>query len=108
MKKETSMNVLTTVTLETPITRKDSTISAVSITPAIKQAGTLRGLRLTDVFNMDFDAVAELLTRTTLPTLTRAEINTLDTPDFTELAQAIVPFLVRAEPGRPSAPVAAQ
>ncbi|MGN9581983.1 phage tail assembly protein, partial [Serratia marcescens] len=41
------------VTLTTPIKRNDKEITIVSITDTIKQAGSLRGLRLVDVLNFD-------------------------------------------------------
>lgn len=53
------------VTLTTPIKRNDKEITVVSITDTIKQAGSLRGLRLVDVLNFDYDAVSTLLTRAT-------------------------------------------
>jgi hypothetical protein len=92
-----------TVTLATPIMRGDNTISQVTITDDIKQAGSLRGLRLVNVLNMDVDSITTLLTRVTSPKLKLAEINAMDTRDFMRLAEAITPFLVHAEPGEPNA-----
>ncbi|NKI75816.1 phage tail assembly protein [Dickeya sp. CFBP 2040] len=94
-----------TVTLATPIMRGDSTISQVTITDDIKQAGSLRGLRLVNVLNMDVDSITTLLTRVTSPKLKLAEINAMDTRDFMRLAEAITPFLVHVEPGEPNAEV---
>ncbi|MEB0921873.1 phage tail assembly protein, partial [Citrobacter freundii] len=39
------------VTLSQPIKRGDQEINSVAITDTIKQAGSLRGLRLVDVLN---------------------------------------------------------
>ena len=62
-------------TLMQPVVRKDSEIGQVEITGAISQAGSLRGLNLIRVANMDADSIATLLTRVTAPALTQKEIN---------------------------------
>ncbi|HBT8353639.1 TPA: phage tail assembly protein, partial [Klebsiella pneumoniae] len=46
------------VTLSQPIKRGDQEIKTVTINDTIKQAGSLRGLRLVDVLNLDYDAVS--------------------------------------------------
>lgn len=86
------------VTLTTPIKRGSQEITAVSITDTIKQAGSLRGLRLVDVLNFDYDAVSTLLTRVTSPALTSADIAALDTADFVLFIEALTPFLTKAAP----------
>ncbi|CAH3566716.1 hypothetical protein AI2709V1_2979 [Klebsiella pneumoniae] len=65
-------------TLMQPVVRKDSEIGQVEITGAISQAGSLRGLNLIRVANMDADSIATLLTRVTAPALTQKEINVFD------------------------------
>lgn len=80
------------VILSKPVKRGDQEIITITITDTIKQAGSLRGLRLVDVLNFDFDAVSTLLTRTTSPQLTNAEIAALATGDFTALCEEITPF----------------
>lgn len=92
-----------TFTLKQPITRKDGEISEVEITGAISQAGSLRGLNLIRVANMDADSIATLLTRVTAPALTQKEINGMYTLDFIGLAELLVPFLNPPEPGTSSA-----
>ncbi|MBG6242233.1 MAG: phage tail assembly protein [Candidatus Symbiopectobacterium sp. Dall1.0] len=87
------------VTLITPIVRDADKITRIAITDEIKQAGSLRGLRLVNVLNMDTDSVATLLTRVTSPRLKVAEINAMDTRDFVRLAEALTPFLAPVEPG---------
>ncbi|KHT31199.1 phage tail assembly protein [Pectobacterium carotovorum] len=86
------------ITLSAPIKRKGSEITHIEITQAIKQAGSLRGLRLGDVINLDFDAVSTLLTRVTSPALTLPEIASLSTSDFFRLNEALVPFLAPQAP----------
>lgn len=90
------------VILSKPIKRGDQEITTITINDNIKQAGSLRGLRLVDVLNFDFDAVSTLLTRTTSPQLTSAEIATLATGDFTALCEEITPFLTKPAPSVPN------
>ncbi|HIE4388753.1 TPA: phage tail assembly protein [Serratia liquefaciens] len=91
------------VTLSTPIKRGSTEISTVAITDTIKQAGSLRGLRLVDVLNFDYDAISTLLTRVTAPALTSVEISTLDTGDFVSFIEELTPFLTKAAPSVPNA-----
>jgi hypothetical protein len=90
------------VILSKPVKRGDQEIITITITDTIKQA-SLRGLRLVDVLNFDFDAVSTLLTRTTSPQLTSAEIAALATGDFTALCEEITPFLTKPAPSVPNA-----
>ncbi|CAI2487714.1 Phage tail protein E [Serratia ficaria] len=91
------------VTLTNPIKRNGNEIATVTITDTIKQAGSLRGLRLVDVLNFDYDAISTLLTRVTAPALTSAEISTLDTGDFVSFIEELTPFLTKAAPSVPNA-----
>ncbi|CAI2468913.1 Phage tail protein E [Serratia ficaria] len=91
------------VTLTNPIKRNGNEIATVTITDTIKQAGSLRGLRLVDVLNFDYDAVSTLLTRVTSPALTATEIAALDTGDFVSFIEEITPFLTKAAPSVPNA-----
>ncbi|HBN2655591.1 TPA: phage tail assembly protein [Citrobacter freundii] len=90
------------ITLAKPVVRGDEKITQVAITDEIKQAGSLRGLKLVNVMNMDVDSVAVLLTRVTSPRLKQTEINEMDTRDFVSLSEALVPFLTPAESGSSS------
>lgn len=87
------------ITLAKPVVRGDEKITCVTITDRIRQAGSLRGLKLVSVLNMDVDSVAVLLTRVTSPILKLDEINELDTRDFISLSEALVPFLTPAGSG---------
>ena len=86
------------ITLAKPVVRGDEKITQVTITDEIKQAGSLRGLKLVNVMNMDVDSVAVLLTRVTSPRLKQTEI----TRDFVSLSEALVPFLTPAGSGASS------
>ena len=86
------------VILSKPITRGDQEITSVTINNNIKQAGSLRGLRLVDVLNFDFDAVSTLLTRVTTPSLTTSDVGAMATGDFTAICEEITPFLTKPAP----------
>ncbi|WP_422881187.1 phage tail assembly protein [Pantoea agglomerans] len=91
------------VTLSQPIKRSDSEIKTISITDAVDQAGSLRGLKLVALANMEYDAVSVLLTRVTSPALKLTEISNLCMYDFMQFTEALIPFLNPAEPGEQSA-----
>ncbi|HHG1338503.1 TPA: phage tail assembly protein [Klebsiella pneumoniae] len=90
------------VTLSQSIKRGDQEIKTVAINDTIKQAGSLRGLRLVDVLNLDYDAVSTLLTRVTSPQLTASDIATMTTGDFTALCEEMAPFLTKPAQSVPS------
>lgn len=80
------------VTLNAPIVRGETAISEITITPVLKQAGSLRGLKVYDVLTSNYDALVVLLPRVTAPALTADEIARMDTWDFCQLANAVVDF----------------
>lgn len=90
------------VILSKPIKRGDQEITTITINDNIKQAGSLRGLRLVDVLNFDFDAESTLLTRITTPSLTSSDVGSMATGDFTALCEEITPFLTKPAPSVPS------
>ncbi|GAB2928101.1 phage tail assembly protein [Hafnia psychrotolerans] len=81
------------VQLNTPIVRGKTEITEITITPVLKQAGSLRGLKVYDVLTSNYDALVVLLPRVTAPALTADEIARMDTWDFCQLANAVVDFL---------------
>ncbi len=91
-----------TIPLTKPVVRGDEKITQLTITDEIKQAGSLRGLKLVNVMNMDVDSVAVLLTRVTSPRLKLTEVNEMDTRDFVSLSEALVPFLTPVGSGAPN------
>lgn len=81
-----------TITLDTPIKRGETEITAISLRkPA---AGELRGVNLTDLLQMDVIAVTRVLPRISDPTLTEADVSALDPADFTQLASEVAGFLL--------------
>lgn len=81
---------LETVTLDTPIVRGDTVISQITIHKP--KAGSLRGLSLTDVLKLEFDAIAKLVPRVASPVLVEHDLADMDLADFTKVATAVVGF----------------
>ena len=80
-----------TVTLDTPIVRGDTVISQITIRKP--KAGSLRGLSLTDVLKLEFDAIAKLVPRVASPVvLVEHDLADMDLADFTKVATAVVGF----------------
>ncbi|MDD5175761.1 MAG: phage tail assembly protein [Sterolibacterium sp.] len=80
------------ITLETPLQRGETKIT--SITLRKPNAGELRGLNLTDLLQMDVNAVTKVLPRISDPTLTEADVAALDPADLTALASEVAGFLL--------------
>lgn len=86
----------TSVTLSVPIDRKGgSPIAAVTLRKP--DVGALRGMKLTDVLQMDVNAMLRLLPRVTAPALLPDEVAGLDPADFLTLAGTVVSFFMTAE-----------
>jgi hypothetical protein len=84
-----------TVTLDTPIRRGDTTIATVTLRRP--RVGELRGLLLSELLQMQVDALATLLPRITQPTLTRPEIDALDPADLIALSTPAIGFFLNRE-----------
>jgi len=83
------------VKLLNKIVRGEQTISEVALrTP---DTGALRGLKLTDLLQMDVNAVSSLLPRITEPALLPSEIATMAPADFMSLAGRVVGFFLSAD-----------
>lgn len=81
-----------TTILETPIQRGETLIRDIALRKP--KAGELRGVNLTDLLQMDVVAVTKVLPRISDPTLTEAEIASLDPADFLALASEVAGFLL--------------
>lgn len=75
-----------------PIQRGDTAITEVGVRRP--NAGELRGMKLTDVLQMDVNALARLLPRITSPALLPDEIELLDPTDLLTLGSEVVSFFV--------------
>lgn len=80
------------VKLDQPITRGKDTVTEITLRKP--KAGELRGLSLTDVLNMDVNAIATLLPRISSPIITKDEVLNLDPADLVQLGGEIAGFLV--------------
>ena len=82
----------TPIELEAPIQRGSSIVS--SITLRKPDAGTLRGIVLSDLLRMEAGAVADLLPRITEPPLLPHEVARMDAADLMSCAVEISNFLL--------------
>lgn len=83
------------VTLTTPIQRGETTIKTVALRKP--DVGALRGLKMTDVLQMDVNAMLLVLPRVTEPSLLPAEVFALDPSDFLNLSGNLVSFFMTAD-----------
>lgn len=80
------------VTLDTPIKRGETEITSIELRkPA---SGELRGLNLTDLLQMDVNALHRVLPRISMPTITEAEAAALDPADLLQLGSRVAGFLL--------------
>ncbi len=83
---------MSTITLETPIKRGETTITEVTISKP--NSGALRGVALLPLLQMDVNAMALVLPRITTPTLTQPEVLALDPADLMQFATEVTGFLL--------------
>lgn len=81
-----------TVTLDTPIIRGEQAICAVDLRKP--DAGSLRGVSLGDLLQMDVNALIAVLPRISTPTLTAPEVNRMDPADLLQLGSVVAGFLL--------------
>lgn len=100
------MNTPTTETipLDTPIARGDTRIEAVTLRKPT--AGELRGVSLTDILQMNVDALTVVLPRISTPTLLKQDVTAMDPADLVQLWSAVAGFLL-PKASRPEASPAA-
>lgn len=83
---------MTKITLISPIARGETTITSLDLRKP--DVGALRGLKMTDILQMDVNAMLTLLPRICEPALLPAEISTMDPADFMTLAGRCVGFFL--------------
>ncbi|MBK0089468.1 phage tail assembly protein [Erwinia sp. S59] len=79
------------VKLEFPIKRGETEIKQVELMKP--NAGSLRGVRLSDIAGSDVDSLIVVLPRITVPSLTKADCLNLDPVDLIALAGKVIGFL---------------
>jgi hypothetical protein len=80
------------VTLLKPLKRDDEEVKSVTLREPI--GGDLRGLKITDILQMDVTAMTKLLPRVTSPALAPDEVGQLCPADLLSLAGGVVSFFV--------------
>lgn len=90
--KQTAAHVSDPIELDTPVQRGEQTIE--SITLRKPAAGELRGVNLTDVLQMQTDALIKLIPRLSAPSLTEHEARNMDPADLVQCGGEIAGFLL--------------
>lgn len=86
------MKAIHTITLNTPITRGDQTITTITLIKPTTRSFT--GVRLTEVVHLNIDALAEVLPRMTEPRLFKEDITRMDISDTFQLGIGVIDFLL--------------
>lgn len=89
------------IELTNPVIRGEQIITHVKIGERARQSGSLRGLSLAHLYNLNFNAMCVYLARVTEPRLNEAELSTMRTEDFGALSTAATHFFSpKALPGK--------
>ncbi len=80
------------VPLEHPIQRGDQVIDKVALRKP--DAGSLRGIKLMDLLQMDVTSVSTLLPRITTPILTPHDVAKLDPADLVSISTELLTFFL--------------
>ncbi|TKJ09461.1 phage tail assembly protein [Halomonas sp. 15WGF] len=80
------------IELDEPIKRGEQTISEITLRKP--QSGELRGVSLTDVLQMQTDALITLIPRLSTPSLTAIEVRQMDPADLVQCGGELVNFLL--------------
>ena len=80
------------VPLEHPIKRGDQVIDGVTLRKP--DAGSLRGIKLMELLQMDVTSVSTLLPRITTPTLTPHDVSKLDPADIVSISTELLGFFL--------------
>ena len=84
-----------TVTLSQPVTIDGETVTTITLRKP--GTGELRGLKLTEILQMDVSTMIRFLPRITTPPLSEAQVSALPPEDFTDMAGKTVLFFARKE-----------
>lgn len=81
-----------TIQLDSPFQRGEQVIKEITLRKPL--AGELRGTALSALVSLDVDALQRILPRISTPTLTEADIGSLDPADLVQLGGAFAGFLL--------------
>lgn len=79
--------------LDTPIVRGNTIITEVTVRKPM--AGELRGLALSDLLNLEVNALRKVLPRLTSPALTDLELGRMDPADLLDMGSKVAHFLLK-------------
>jgi hypothetical protein len=82
----------TTVTLDTPIQRGETTITEVTLRKP--RAGELRGVKLAELLQMDVATLRTVVPRISTPMLLAADIDAMDPADLLQIGTEVSGFLL--------------
>lgn len=81
-----------TITLDTPIRRGDTTIERITLRKP--KSGELRGISLTDLLQMDVNALCTVLPRISAPMILKQEVGDMDPADLVQIGTMVSGFLL--------------
>ena len=81
-----------TITLDTPIRRGDTTIERITLRKP--KSGELRGISLTDLLQMDVNALCTVLPRISTPMILKQEVGDMDPADLVQIGTMLSGFLL--------------
>jgi hypothetical protein len=82
-----------TVQLDTPILRGSQTISSITLRKPL--SGELRGINLTDLLQLNVDAIIKVIPRIATPSVVEQDLRGLDIADFTAIATTMLDFFAQ-------------
>lgn len=86
-------SIFSIVKLDEPIKRGGDAPDITEVKVRRPDAGTLRGLKLVDVINVDVNAMMTLLPRVTEPNIMEPQLASMNAADFVALANEVALFL---------------
>lgn len=81
------------VVLDQPIVRGATIIAQIALRKP--NAGALRGITLSDLLQMDVNAIVRVIPRISTPTLTEAEVRAMDPADLVDAGSVVASFLLK-------------
>lgn len=81
-----------TITLDTPIRRGETVIDKITLRKP--RSGELRGVSLTDLLQMDVNALCMVLPRISTPMVLKQEAGDLDPADLVQIGTKVAAFLL--------------
>lgn len=85
--------IIRTVALDTPIVKGETTIDSLQLRKP--RSGELRGLSLVDLGQLKVDALKKIVPRIAIPTITEADVDSLDPADLLAIGAEIGGFLLQ-------------